>query len=78
MADLKLAKLPDREPIKMVINLAPELKHLIDDYAAVYETTYGQAESASALIPFMLASFLESDRAFLQARRRIVAARREP
>lgn len=78
MPDLKLAKLPDREPIKLAITLNPDLKRLIDDYAAVYEATYGQAESAATLIPAMLASFLESDRAFLQARRRIVVAPQEP
>lgn len=69
MADLKLPKLPDRTPIKMTINVPPDLHQALSDYASVYEATYGQRESIADLVPFMLASFLESDRTFVRARR---------
>jgi hypothetical protein len=68
VADLKLAKLPDRTPIKLAITVTPELHRALNDYAQVYEATYGQRESVADLIPFMLASFLESDRTFVKQR----------
>jgi hypothetical protein len=56
--------LPDRTPVKLTLSVHPELAAALQDYAALYEQTYGQAEPIAELIPFMLASFLESDRAF--------------
>lgn len=70
MADLKLARLPDRTPVKLTINIAPELNRALTHYADIYRETYGEAEPVAALIPAMLASFLESDRAFVQRRRK--------
>lgn len=69
MADLKLARLPDRTPIKLAISLAPDLHEALAAYAALYAQTYGREESIADLVPAMLASFLESDRAFLRHRR---------
>lgn len=69
MTGLKLGRLPDRTPMKIAINVSPDLKRLLDDYAQVYEATYGKRESVADLIPFMLATFLESDRAFVKQRR---------
>ena len=68
MADLKLAKLPDRVPVKLTIAVSPELNRDLADYARAYEEQYGESESVADLIPAMLQSFLSSDRAF--ARRR--------
>lgn len=68
MADLKLAKLPDRTPVKLTIVLPPELNRELADYARAYEARYGEAESVAELVPAMLRAFLESDRSF--ARRR--------
>jgi len=68
MADLKLAKLPDRAPVKLTISVPPDLNKALEDYAAVYEATYGQRESVADLVPYILAGFLESDRAFARAR----------
>jgi hypothetical protein len=70
MADLKLAKLPDRTPVKLTIHIAPELNQALGDYAEMYAQSYGAAEPVQELIPAMLASFLESDRAFAIRRRR--------
>lgn len=69
MANLKLAKLPDRTPVKITIALGPELHRSLADYAQLYSDIYGEAETVQELVPAMLASFLESDRAFAQARK---------
>lgn len=69
MADLRLRKLPDRTAVKLTISLPPELNLALTDYAAAYQETYGQAEPVAELIPAMLESFLESDRAFVRRRR---------
>ena len=68
MADLKLAKLPDRTPIKVTISISPDLHQALVDYAALYAEAYGREEAVADLIPAMLASFLESDRAFMRSR----------
>lgn len=64
MADLKLAKLPDRTPVKLTISVSPDLHGALTAYAE----TYGREEPVAELIPAMLASFLESDRAFALSR----------
>lgn len=68
MADLKLPKLPDRTPVKITFSALPDLSEALNAYANAYEAAYGQRESVSDLIPFMLESFLASDRAFAKAR----------
>jgi hypothetical protein len=70
MADLKLTKLKDRTPVKITIHLSPDLSQALGAYAELYRETYGEAEPVQELIPAMLASFLESDRAFVQRRRK--------
>lgn len=69
MSELKLGKLPDRTPVKITITVSPDLNQALRDYAAIYRTTYGETESVADLIPFMLSSFLESDRGFVKARK---------
>lgn len=68
MPDIKLAKLPERTPVKLIIHVSPELCRALGEYAAAYEAAYGVSEEVIDLIPAMLASFIEGDRAF--ARRR--------
>ncbi|WP_294136939.1 DUF2274 domain-containing protein [Sphingobium sp.] len=68
MVDLKLAKLPDRTPVKLAITITPDLQSALNDYAAVYAQAYGREEPVAELIPAMLASFLDSDRNFARAR----------
>jgi len=70
MADLKLARLPDRTPVKITIHLPPDLSQALHLYAEAYRESYGEAQPVAELIPAMLASFLESDRAFVQRRRK--------
>jgi len=64
MADIKLAQLPDRTPIKLTISVLPDLHQALTDYAALYAQRYGRDEPISELIPAMLLAFIDSDRAF--------------
>src|SRR3546814_15130878 len=70
MADLKLPKLPDRTPVKIGISVMPDVFEALNAYADAYEASYGRRESVPDLIPFMLDSFLASDRSFSRTRRR--------
>ena len=72
MSDLKLSRLPDRTPVKIVLAIPPDLNQALRDYASVYRATYGQTVSVAELIPFMLTAFLESDKGFTKARREVV------
>lgn len=69
MAELRLGKLPDRTPVKLTISVPPDLHAALAAYAALYAETYGAEEQVSELVPAMLASFLESDRAFQRNRK---------
>ena len=68
MAELKLAKLPDRTPVKLAITITPDLQNALRDYAAIYAQAYGIEEPVVELIPAMLTAFLDSDRNFIKAR----------
>jgi hypothetical protein len=68
MAELKLAKLPDRTPVKLAITITPDLQGALREYAAIYAAAYGCEEPIAELIPAMLTAFLESDRGFVRAR----------
>jgi hypothetical protein len=78
MADLKLARLPDRTPVKIAITVSPDLNRVLHLYADLYREIYGQAESVPELIPYMLQSFLETDRAFAKTRKRRDVAAEAP
>lgn len=67
MPGLKLAKLPDRTPVKIAITVTPELNRMLQAYADLYRERYGEAEPVQVLIPAMLESFLKSDVAFSKA-----------
>ncbi|QNG47939.1 DUF2274 domain-containing protein [Sphingobium yanoikuyae] len=68
MVDIKLARLPDRTPVKLAITITPDLQSALNDYAAIYAQAYGREEPVTELIPAMLTSFLESVRNFARAR----------
>jgi hypothetical protein len=69
MGDLRLKKLPDRTPVKVTISLSPELSQALAEYGNLYREAYGEAEPVHELIPAMLASFLEGDKAFARRQR---------
>lgn len=64
---LKLAKLPDRTPVRITVSLAPDLHQRLQSYAALYRATYGEAEAVAELVPYMLEAFLDSDRTYAKA-----------
>ena len=68
MADLKLARLPDRTPVKLTIIITPDLQSALQAYAGLYASTYGVEEPVADLIPAMLTAFLDGDRSFVRAR----------
>jgi hypothetical protein len=61
MRELKLAKLPDRTPVKITIRVSPDLNATLQVYAELYRETYGDPEPLAELIPYMLENFLKSD-----------------
>jgi hypothetical protein len=69
MTGLRLARLPDRTPVKITIAVPPDLHHALTEYAELYRETYGQQEPVQDLIPAMLASFIDGDKAFARRRR---------
>jgi hypothetical protein len=73
MPDLKLAKLPDRTPVKITFKASPDLAQMLNDYCGVYRAVYQQPdETVEELIPFMLAAFMEADPQFKKARKQAV------
>lgn len=66
---LKLARLPDRTPVKIALTVTPDLAHALGVYAALYNRTYSDKAEVADLIPAMLGAFLASDRAFAKARK---------
>lgn len=69
MGNLKLPKLPNRIPVRLTVNVAPDLHLALLDYGRLYAETYGREESIAELVPAILAAFLESDRAFSRRRK---------
>jgi hypothetical protein len=69
MPALKLAKLPDRKPVKLQLEIMPDLDQALSDYADAYEKAYGSREKPADLVPAMIWNFLESDRDFMKLRR---------
>jgi hypothetical protein len=68
MTELRIARLPDRTPVKLTIAVMSELHDALQEYAKLYADTYGQADTMADLIPAMLAAFLEGDRTFVKFR----------
>jgi hypothetical protein len=60
---------PDRTPVRLTVTLDAPLNADLKFYASLYEATYGERESVSNLIPFILRAFLDGDRAFTRARK---------
>lgn len=65
---LKLARIPERTPVKLTILVAPELNETLKAYAAAYQEAYGTSEPIAELVPAIIAAFIESDREFGRAR----------
>ena len=74
---LKLAELPNRTPAKLTILLPPDVFEALNDYASVYERTYGKREEIEQLAPGMIETFLNGDAAFKRARRELHQTQKE-
>jgi hypothetical protein len=66
---LRLAPIPDRTPAKLTLALDPDTHAALTDYAAIYQSTYGNEERAETLAAAMIETFLASDAGFKRARR---------
>ena len=66
MAGIKLAKLPDRMPVKITISIPPELNKSLIAYAQAYRNEYQVTEKIGDLIPAMLENFLAADKEFVK------------
>jgi hypothetical protein len=71
MPDLKLARLPDRTPIKLMISITPDLNDDLGAYAEAYKAQYGRSETVIDLVPYMLRAFLDGDRGFAKNRSKL-------
>jgi len=69
---IRLAKLPDRTPVKMTIAIMPDLIQKLSTYARLYRDAYGSDEPVAELVPAILQAFLNADRDFTRALRKEV------
>ena len=67
MSPLKLKKLPNRETAKITFTASADLQQMLEAYAKLYEAEHGERESTTTLIPYMLETFIGSDRQFRKA-----------
>ena len=67
MSPLKLKKLPNRETAKITFTASADLQQMLEAYAKLYEAEYGEREAITDLIPYMLKTFVGSDRQFNKA-----------
>lgn len=70
MPEIKLAKLPDRTPVKITFMASAELNHQLLAYADAYQAAYGVAETVTELVPFILSTFMDTDSEFRKSRRK--------
>ncbi|MHC0055725.1 DUF2274 domain-containing protein [Actibacterium sp. D379-3] len=69
-AKLKLSSVPNDKPVKVSVELPPEVHRDLLDYAAVMARETGQvAPEPSKLIAPMLQRFMATDRVFTKARK---------
>ena len=68
-AALRIGKLPDLTPVKLTVSLEPEVHQMLEDYAQIYNDSYGETVKPTELIPSMIAGFLATDNGFKRARK---------
>lgn len=64
VSTLRLGPLPRTEFVKLTIAVPVDVKDSLDRYAALHSQLHGEKVDATALIPHMLAAFIERDRGF--------------
>jgi len=66
---LRISKLPDLTPVKLTISVDREIHQMLEDYAQIYNESYGDEVKPVALVPSMIAGFLATDNGFKRARK---------
>lgn len=61
---LRLGPLPRTEFVKLTVAIPVNVKVLLERYADLHSQLHGEKVDATALIPYMLAAFIERDRGF--------------
>lgn len=61
---LRLGPLPRTEFVKLTLAVPADIKASLDRYADLHSQLHGEKVDAAALIPYMLAAFIERDRGF--------------
>ena len=64
---LRLGPIPKATPVKITIVVTSEFKAQLDRYAEIHARAWGEAVDVANLIPHMLRSFVEGDKAFRHA-----------
>jgi len=70
---LRIAKLPNLTPVKMTVSLEPEMHKMLQDYAQIYSSSYGETVKPAELVPSMIAGFLATDNGFKRARKALIS-----
>ena len=65
---LRLGPLPKTESVRLTITLPAAVKSDLDRYAELLAQEHGESVDAVALVPHMLAAFMDRDRGFRRAR----------
>ncbi len=71
---LKLAKLPNRTPVKISVTFTPDIHDALTDYATLYEKSYGAKEKIEDIIPYIVSAYLATDNGFKRARKELKAS----
>ena len=66
---LRLGPIPKATPVKITIVVTSEFKSQLDRYAEMHARAWGDSVDVADLIPHMLRSFVEGDKAFRRASR---------
>lgn len=65
---LRLGPLPRSEVTRLTVVLPASVRADLDRYAELFGAAYGEAVDSAALVPHMLAAFMDRDRGFRKAR----------
>jgi hypothetical protein len=68
MTTLKIRKIPDRIPVKISLNLPPEVYRDLIKYAEIYKQEHGSVETPQLLASQMIAIFMQNDSGFKRAK----------
>ena len=73
---LRLGPIPKATPVKIIIVVTAEFKAQLDRYADIHARAWGDRVDVADLIPHMLRSFVEGDKAFRRAAKGVMETAR--